>query len=273
MMFTVLGASGFIGSHLVRTLRGQGYDVYAPPRDDGAVFEKPLGHVFYCIGMTADYGARPYDTVEAHVGLLSRVLRDARFESLLYLSSTRLYDGCTGVCDEATNLILNPANPRHLFDLSKGLGESLCHASGKSNVRIARLASVYSDELDADNFLHGLIKSALRQKAMIVAALPNAARDYVHMDDACRLFREIAVRGKRPTYNVASGENVTNERLFAAIEKLTGTHITCGTAKSNLSFPLICIDAIEADFGIRPAPLEDHLQRMLNGANKRRAAS
>ena len=273
MKFTVLGASGFIGSHLARDLRGQGYDVDTPPRGNPAVFKKPLGHVFYCIGMTADYGMRPHDTVEAHVGFLSRVLRDADFDSLLYLSSTRLYDGCIGTCDENTNLILNPANPRHLFDLSKGLGEALCHASGRSNVRVARLASVYSDELDADNFLHGLIKSARQQKALTVAAPPNAARDYIHMDDACRLFRDIALYGKRPVYNVASGENVTNERLFAAIEKLTGTRITCAAAGSDLSFPLIRIDAIEMDFGIRPTPLETQLQRMLSGAPKRRAAS
>lgn len=272
MMFTVLGASGFVGSHAVRYLRRQGHDVYAPSRDDAAVFEKPLGHVFYCIGMTADYAARPHATVEAHVGFLSRVLQQARFQSLVYLSSTRLYDGCTGPCDENTNLILNPSNPRHLFDLSKGLGESLCHASGKPGVRIARLASVYSDELDADNFLHGLIKSALREKAVAVEAAPNAARDYIHVDDACRLVREIAVHGKRPVYNVASGENVANERLFAEIERLTGTRIACGAAKPDLHAPLIRIGAVEADFGFRPAPLETHLQRMLIGGNERRAA-
>lgn len=263
MRFTVLGASGFIGSHLARYLRAQGHDVYAPERGDTAVFDEPLGHAVYCIGMTADYAAQPHQTVHAHVGLLSRYLREANFDSLLYLSSTRLYDGCTGVCGEETDLVLNPANPRHLFDFSKGLGESLCHASRRPEVRIARLSSVYSDDLSADNFLHGLIKSALAQKRVKAAAPVNAARDYVHMDDVCRLLEVIALKAKRSVYNVASGENMTNADLFALIGELTGARIAGGSAQSGLTAPVISVEAARKEFKFRPAPPEFHLRRIL----------
>lgn len=262
MMFTVLGASGFIGSHLTRYLRSAGHEVYTPARGDAALFDRELGHAVYAVGMTANYAANPHETVEAHVGFLSRVLREARFASLLYLSSIRLYDGCIGECREDTDLILNPGNPRHLFDLSKALGESLCRASGRAGVRIARLASVYADELDTDNFLHGLIKSVMRQKTVKLNAPPNAARDYIHMDDLCRLLESIAVSGKRPVYNVASGKNVSNERLMALMAELTGTRIVCGPPVPGLSAPRIRIEAIEADFNFHPAPLEVHLRRM-----------
>lgn len=262
-MFTVIGASGFIGSHLTRYLRAEGRDVHAPERNDRAAYDKPLGHALYCAGMTADYAARPVATVEAHVGLLGRLLREATFDSLLYLSSTRLYDGCAGLCNEETDLVLNPANPRHLFDFSKGLGESLCHASGRPEVRIARLSSVYADDLSADNYLHGLIKSALAEARVETGAPPNAERDYVHKDDVCRLLEAIALDGKRAVYNVASGENVSNARLFALIEELTGAHVSGGAAQPGLAFPTICVAAAQDDFGLRPAPLESHLRRIL----------
>lgn len=270
-MFTVIGVSGFIGSHLARALRAHGHEVAAPEREDRGAFDAPLGHAVYCAGMTADYAARPQATVEAHAGLLSRLLCEANFDSLLYLSSTRLYDGCAGLCREDADLVLNPANPRHLFDFSKGLGESLCHASGRPGVRIARLSSVYADDLSADNFLHGLIKSALAQGRAEADAPANAARDYVHMDDVCRLLEAIALDGKRAVYNVASGENVTNARLFALLAELTGAQVSGGAEQPGLSFPVISVEAAETDFEFRPAPLEFHLRRIL--ASKPRLAA
>ena len=263
MKFTVLGASGFIGSHLTRYLRARGHDTEAPERDDNTVFDRSLGHAIYCVGKTADYAVHPYQTVHAHVGVLSRFLREANFDSFLYLSSTRLYDGCMGECSEDANLVLNPANPRHLFDFSKGLGESLCHASARPEVRIARLASVYADDLSADNFLHGLIKSALASKRVKVTAPPNAERDYIHMDDACRLMEAIALKGKRSVYNVASGENVSNAALFELIGGLTGARVTGGRAAEDLTYPVVNVDAAQTDFGFRAAPLNTHLRRIL----------
>ena len=69
--FTVIGASGFLGSRLVTALTASGHEVYAPTRDDPALFTRPLVRVFYCAGLTGDFIARPFDTVEAHVSLLA----------------------------------------------------------------------------------------------------------------------------------------------------------------------------------------------------------
>jgi len=64
---TVLGGSGFIGSHVARHLRRLGVACDTPARDDESIFSRPLGHVIYAIGLTADFRARPLETVEAHV--------------------------------------------------------------------------------------------------------------------------------------------------------------------------------------------------------------
>ena len=90
--FTVIGAGGFIGGRLAAALRARGDSVYAPARGDEGLFDQDLGSVFYCAGLTGDFHVRPFETVEAHVGLLVQVLAKARFERLIYLSSTRVYD-------------------------------------------------------------------------------------------------------------------------------------------------------------------------------------
>ena len=137
--FTVLGAQGFIGPRLVAHLASEGHRVFAPPRHadwSGA----HLGHVIYAVGVTHDFAARPFDTIAAHVSRFAELLSDGRFDSLVYLSSTRVYQGLSGTVDESADLIVNPTRPGDLYNLSKLTGESLALASG-GPVRIVRRKS------------------------------------------------------------------------------------------------------------------------------------
>src|SRR5688572_20741048 len=119
---TVLGASGFIGGHLVTKLRESGCDVFTPERE-ADLSGKRLGHVVYCIGLTADFRSRPLDTVTAHVCRLVEVMRDCDFESLLYLSSTRLYKGDSKIAQEDDPFQVAPLDPDDLYNVSKLMGE------------------------------------------------------------------------------------------------------------------------------------------------------
>ncbi|HEY5606918.1 MAG TPA: SDR family oxidoreductase [Alphaproteobacteria bacterium] len=269
-LFTVLGATGFIGTHVARRLRRDGHDVRAPARDE-PIGPRPLGHALYCIGLTADYARRPYDTVDAHVGVLNRILREGQFESLVYLSSTRLYDSAGGAGREDADLALNPNNPRHLYDLSKALGESLCIANGRA--RIARLACVYSDAMETGDFLPQLVRRALRERHIALDAPANGERDYIHVDDVCAVVIDIALRGRRPIYNVASGVNVANSALCTLVGALTGALITPAATKPGLAFARIDISAIAADFAAAPAPLDGNLRRIVPALRLARQAA
>ena len=110
----------------------------------------------YCAGLTADYLARPFDTVQAHVSHLAQVLQhglaQGMLQSLVYLSSTRLYDGLGDLGEESEAgedavLPMDPANPRHLYDFSKGLGESLCHVAGQGRGCVVGAGSIVRGEL------------------------------------------------------------------------------------------------------------------------------
>ena len=113
---TVLGAQGLIGSQILHYLQQRGVDTFAPAKHDERIFTEPLGQVIYCIGLTADFRQRPLETVEAHVCLLRRLLATAQFESLTYLSSTRVYAQSDDTSENA-NLVVNPNQASDLYNL------------------------------------------------------------------------------------------------------------------------------------------------------------
>jgi nucleoside-diphosphate-sugar epimerase len=182
MKFTVLGSSGFIGRHLVTHLHASGHDVFIPDRNDPAIYKQPLGHVIYCVGLTADFRKRPFDTVYAHICLLAQLLEKASFLSLLYLSSTRVYAGATSG-DEQASLLAGD-----LYNVSKLTGESLCFASGREIVRVVRLSNVVGAvDADSDNFLFALAREAKAGK-IILQVQPASAKDYIHVDDVVQML-------------------------------------------------------------------------------------
>jgi UDP-glucose 4-epimerase len=270
---TVVGAAGFIGRHLAQQLRQEGWRVQEIGRGEAGLPDSPLGHVFYCAGLTANYAQRPHDTVQAHVSLLSQLLQRAQFESLVYLSSTRLYDDAVvDTVDETTPLALDPRQPRHLFDLSKALGESLCHATGPGRARVARLSCVLKDAGDADGFLPQLLRGVAQVAAMAdpglapqlrVDSTPHAARDYVLLDDVLSALQLIATRGTQSLYNVASGRNLSNHELFARLRELSGCEIVPTRQAMVPPSPRIDISRMQREFGWQPACLLDRLARML----------
>jgi nucleoside-diphosphate-sugar epimerase len=280
-MFTVLGASGYVGTALVRALRAAGEPCYAPPRGDPSLYQRPLGHVIYCAGLTADYARRPLDTVEAHVGFLRDVLAGAVFDSVLYLSSTRLYDSRRDAaampCREEDDLSLNPHDPRHIYDLSKATGEAMCLQAAGGRGRAVRLACVYGGDIGQDNFLHRTIRGALAQRMQEITTAPDTARDYIHVDDVVRLLPAIARNGRHGLYNLASGVNIANRELIGAVSAATGCRIGM-TGQGGAPAPLVSIDRLRDEFGFIPAGVLDAIPALVRQAaalpeSQRRAAS
>lgn len=246
-MFTVLGATGVIGRHLLQSLRAAGEEVFAPQRDDPSLYRRPLGHVIYCIGLTADFRQRPFDTVEAHVSVLARVLQQCSFDSLLYLSSTRVYAGAASSSEDAA-LCVRPADPSDLYNLSKLMGEALCHATQRSTVRIARLSNVIGgDDADSDNFVPALLREA-HSGCILLRSAPTSAKDYIHIDDVVALLPRIARSGSARVYNVASGRQVTHAQWVEHLEALTGCRVEQTPGAPELGFIPIDNSRLRSEF-------------------------
>ena len=264
MMCTVLGGQGFIGRNLVHYLESLGCSVYVPERGDQHLLKRPLGHVYYCAGLTADYLKRPSDTIEAHISLLARVLDSADYETLIYLSSTRLYDDqARGTnADENSYFNVSPQVPRHLYDLSKLTGEALCHTMGRGRARVARLSCVYNDYTDVDGFLPLLLKKvavANRGDKIDVPSAPNFSRDYVHLSDVMRALVEINIKGTQTIYNVASGENLLNLELQKLIEDNSERYLTFDSDQRVPSNIAINVNKMRNEFGWSPKSVSEQI--------------
>lgn len=255
MIYSVLGAGGFIGQHLVAHLQALGHEVFAPQRNDPEIFRRPLGHVIYCIGLTADFRQRPFDTVRAHVSVLAEVLERAEFDSLLYLSSTRVYAKSADT-QETASLVVAPGDSSDLYNISKLMGESLCLNCGRSAVRVARLSNVVGHDPASENFLSALIREARSGSILLRTAL-NSAKDFILLDDVVNILPRISSEGRATIYNVASGCNIDNHELVARLTELVGCRWSVLVDAPLQSFPMINIDRLRDEFVFRPRdPLE-----------------
>jgi len=240
--YTVVGAAGFVGRRVMARLREEGIEPFCPQRDDPALWERDLGRILYCAGLTGDYRTRPFDTVEAHVALLARLIERARFERIVYLSSTRLYDLLPGgLGREDRSISVSANNPEHLYELSKLLGENLTLHRSAGRGAVARLSYVFGWEEDAQGFLADWLRAARRTRRLTLYSSPSSARDYIHVEDVASALIALVDGGQTGIVNVARGETLSNAEI-ATLFKEHGWDVGF-TRESGAATRVVAIDA------------------------------
>ena len=259
---TVLGAGGFVGSALVPHIRGLGLDCVAPVRGDEQIYRRPLGHVIYTIGLTADFRTRPLDTVEAHVCVLRRLIAEADFESLTYLSSTRVYVGGADT-HEAASLRVNPNDASDLYNLSKLTGEALCLHSGRPGMKVARLSNVVGLRRDADTFIDQLLAEAQNTGRAVMRSAPDGCKDYLALADAAALLTRIATSPANGIFNVASGEQVSGGTVARLMQQVRGITVDVAPNAPLWDFAPINTQRVHDEFGFKPQAFATHFTAFL----------
>jgi len=259
-VFTVFGARGFIGSALVHHLRRTGHAVrVAEP--DGEWQKRPLGHVIYAVGLTADFRRRPVELGDAHVGLCSRILKEAGFESFMYLSSARLYQSSSLGREDAA-FIVDPQDSNQVYDLSKLAGESLCLHSGRPGTRVVRLSNVVGAGDRSENFLTEVIGDSVKGHVTLRTS-GESSKDYVLLDDVVRVLPEIAMRGTQRIYNVASGTQITHREIMERVQGLTNCTWDIDPSAQSLETVPVDIGRVQQEFGFRPTPVLDRIEALV----------
>lgn len=267
MKFTILGSKGFIGSNLSKYFSHSGINYRAPERDDNSIFEEDLGHLIYCIGLTADFRKRPFDTVKAHVCYLLYVLENARFDSFLYLSSTRVYGTGKRTAREEDPIKIQPHDFNDLYNISKAMGESICFAMEKDNVRVVRLSNVYGCDFKSENFISSLIRDALRYNKIVLHTSLDSRKDYINIKDVVNILPEIAMHGSHKIYNVASGKNTTNDQIVSTISRLTGSIVEVDKNAKRICYPTIDISQTKEEFAFSPDRITNDLNELVSKYN------
>ncbi|WP_010588149.1 NAD-dependent epimerase/dehydratase family protein [Schlesneria paludicola] len=272
MKYTVLGASGFIGSHLAALAQRQGHDVFCPARD-AALEGLDLGHVIYAIGLTSDFRQRPHDTVTAHVTKLQEILTQTSFDSLVYLSSTRVYSRCltnmigsdgTVAVSEETPVSVLSSDFSDLYNISKLMGESLALTHGRK-VKIARLSNVVGMDVTSDNFLISVLREGLKTGRVELRTALDSAKDYVSVSDVADILLRLGTSGKHSIYNLASGVNTTHREIVARLGLLTGTRFHVAPGSPTITFPPIDVRRLVDEFQYAPRSLDAMICSIVSG--------
>jgi len=262
MTLTVIGAQGFVGRRLTARLTAEGRAPWTPAKGDPELLTRDLGTVFYCAGLTADYDRRPFDTVDAHVSLVSSILRVGRLDRIVYCSSTRLYDGLAmAEVTEAQPLTFDPADPRRTYDLSKALGENLVLTRSGGRGAVARLANVFDWEEGAPGFLSEWLICSRMDERLSLQSSPYVVRDYIHLDDVVAGLVAMATAPNPGIVNLASGELVTNGQIAQVFEAAGWRVDFNGDARPPA--PPNASAAKLKGLGVTPTPVREVVRRYL----------
>lgn len=260
---TILGSSGFIGSHLLNALKQKHVEVYAPDLDGAINSRDDLGSVIYCIGLTSDFRSRPFDTVEAHVCILRKLLTTSRFSSFTYLSSTRVY-GCSVDTSEMASLKVDPSKLEHLYNLSKLTGEALVLNSGIPLPKVVRLSNVVGLREDSNIFIDQILKEGLDRGFVELQTSFESIKDYIYIDDVISLIYAISVHSEPGIFNVASGEQTSHAELVDLITRKFGFPVKEAPGAPTSVTTLIDTCKIKAVFRYSPSRFGAFFPAFLN---------
>ena len=217
----VTGASGFVGSHLVRELRRAGWRVLTACRFEksdltGDLLKIPfrglrVDVVFHLAGFSSPQASVDHarDAFDANAAITGRLVRELPAGRYVIASSCQIYGDLETRATEDS-----PALPRTPYAASKLCGEALALASGR-DVVILRPYN-HTGPGQAPEFLcPGIARQIVRAEARLGPAEVRVRslaprRDFFDVRDMARAYRLAAERGGRgEVYIVSTGEPVS----------------------------------------------------------------
>jgi len=249
----VTGATGFVGSNLLRTLVSNNYETHVMIRKDSNIWRIremiDQVEVHYCdltdrgrveqtiletrpqlIFHLSTYGANPSQkeklrTINTNfmgtVNLIDACV-EAGFECFINTGSSSEYGIKLERMKETD--VLEPIND---YGVSKAAATLYCHSIAKNhdlNILTLRLFSPYGYFEGSDRLIPYLIRSCLNNEPVILYN-PKAVRDFVFIEDVANAylsainFADKVASGE--IFNVGSGKQHNVKEIFNIVKKIT----------------------------------------------------
>ena len=225
---TVIGGSGFLGSHIADELSRRGiavtvFDHSASPwiRDNqtmvvGDMLDRELlqkacdgSRYLYHFGGIADISeakAKPFKAIEVNVIGVATALeaaRAVRVERFIYASTMYVYSAAGS-----------------FYRASKQAAETIVEAYAESfdfDYTLLRYGSLYGPRAQAWNGLRGYVKQVVEEGRLDYAGSGQERREYIHVCDAARLSVDILDKQHRNQAITVTGSQVLNSADLAAM--------------------------------------------------------
>jgi nucleoside-diphosphate-sugar epimerase len=172
-----------------------------------------VGTIYYCLGVTGDFGSRIVETVESHVSTLAKIANTGRFKKIVYLSSSRVY-GQSNSTVESEGIKFQNIEFSNLYDFSKLMGECILYQKEffEKSV-ILRLSNVVGENQPITTAIGQMLEGARSGKIKLKDTF-EFGRDYVCLSDVVSVLVNIGKLKEGNTYNVSTNSIITNENIL-----------------------------------------------------------
>lgn len=229
----ILGGGGFIGQALAGRLRLAGHEVLAPTRADCDLLDAasvrrtldalpPGASLVHCACISRRQ-EESYPVFLKNIAMVQNVIEAAqpgRLRSLVYLSSTDVYgDGPRLPITEDT-----PFAPSGYYGTSKLTCEKLLCHQGALDCPVAslRLPGIYGPGDRGRSMLGMFARRIDTGETMTVFGDGATLRDFVLVDDLCRLIEGLVAAPWHGTLNVATGKSTALLDILRGLAQTLG---------------------------------------------------
>ena len=244
--YTIFGHTGFIGSFFKNKLFKENLIL---PKKGQIIFKKNLGHIIYCIG-SDDWLNDSYNSYYANLGYIPEIINKNNYSSFTFLSTSRIYRNLN-VAKENSFLAVNPTNLDNYYNIKNICAESFLISQKKKKIKIVRLSNIYGFAPKSTLLIPTLIKNSLSKNAIKIFINKKCKKDFLNIKVACSIILKIIHYGKDQIYNIASGKNISLEKIAKKISKLTNCKIKYINQSKIINEPAININKIQKEFKFR----------------------
>lgn len=236
----VVGRNSYIGGYFTRYAQARGASVMSLSSVDCNFLEwsevdrffrslgSPSSTIVFLATVNKDV-VNTYESFLQNVQIIKHLIdghRQARVSSILYFSAADVY-GCRPPVPLTEDA---PVSPESWYSLGKSAGEwMLQHAEGlRCPVTILRIPGIYG-QAPHDRSVIGRMVSAARATGRLTVHGDGASlRDYVWLDDLCRVMEGLLPLRYHGVVNVATGQSrriVDIARLIGEVLELDATTV------------------------------------------------
>lgn len=229
----ITGSSGFVGSHLTKTLEQQKIKVVSFSRSSNRQITRmedfnnlPKVDTVFHLAAVSGYKDCNDNTALAYqanvLGTVNVLEYCRRIKAKLIFPSTYVYDAPYETYKQEPD----PARPMTHYSFTKWLGEELCRFYSrvfKVNALILRTANVYGAG-QSKIYLIPIIAEHLKTNQTLHLTKPYIERSFIYIEDLIKAYIKLAQAPTLPgdVYNVSFDRATTITTLLKTVEKITG---------------------------------------------------